>query len=46
MESLFGKLIDAKIEANNVVVTEKILPDFFKIGNIIGSDPESHFPSV
>jgi hypothetical protein len=43
---LLGSLIDAKIEANNVFVKEQMLPGFFKIGNLIGSDPENQFTSV
>lgn len=39
-------MIDAKIEANNVIVKEQFLPDFFNIGNLIGPDPETSFKSV
>jgi len=35
---LFGPIIDKKIEANNVVVKEQILEDYFKIGDLIGTE--------
>ena len=41
VESRLAMLIDAKIEANNDFVREQMIPGFFKIGNLIGSDPEN-----
>ena len=46
LENRLGAMIDAKIEANNVIVKEQFLPDFFKISNLIGPDPETSFKSV
>ena len=46
LENRLGAMIDAKIEANNVIVKEQFLPDFFNIGNLIGPDPETSFKSV
>lgn len=41
LENRLGALIDGKIEANNVIVKEQFLPDFFKISNLIGPEPET-----